>query len=280
MLRYEIGNLNLLYACEEKVLVMNRTSCLNKFALSEKSQGDHPELSIRVLPFKDGFSPKAVGWENKIAGNEIWEFWEVDQEHFGLRNPMQRICREFIFTKDYRHGKLYGENFAVLPQDLEIVLFSNWLASFGDVILHASAILTEKGVTIFSGQSGVGKSTLVEHFSGIEGVDILGEDQVILRIIDGEIIVFGTPWHINPNFCSEKYGKLNEIIFLEKKGVNSRESLKAVTSAALLLKAGFIPFYRTELLSGIVERISSIAERIPASLFSYTLDVNPTKLFL
>ena len=56
---------------------MNRTSCLNKFALSEKSQGDHPELSIRVLPFKDGFSPKAVGWENKIAVTKSGNFGKL-----------------------------------------------------------------------------------------------------------------------------------------------------------------------------------------------------------
>lgn len=237
-------------------------------------------MSILVLPFEDGCIPDARGWVNKIDGNEIWELWEVDGEHFGLRNPMQKVYREFVFTKDFQRGRLYGKEITILPQDLEIVFFSNWLAGFGDVILHASAILTKKGVTVFCGESGVGKSTLATHFEGIEGVEILGEDQVILRNIDGDIEVFGTPWHFNPNLCSEKYGKLKEIVFLERRGINYRESLKPVKVAANLLRFAFIPFYRRELLPGIVERLSHIAERTPASLFSYNLDVNPVEQFL
>lgn len=280
MIKFEIGKLNLLYLCDEKVLAINRTLCLDKFECSYKREGYYPDLTIKVLPFETANMRDAAGWENKIAGNEIWEFWEVDREHFGLRNPMQKVYRELFFTKDYRQGQLFGDDLAILPQDLEIVLFSNWLAGFGDLILHASAILTDKGVTIFSGQSGAGKSTLVERFIGMEGVKILGEDQVIIRNIDGEIVVFGTPWHINPNFCSEKYGKLKEVVFLEKTGFNSREHIKPATCTALLLRAGFIPFYRIELISGIIERLSGIAENVPASLFSYTLDIDPIELFL
>jgi hypothetical protein len=280
MIRFEIAKLNLLYLSEKKVQFVNRTSCLKKFERSDEGWEKKPDMIISVMPFDEGFVPNAAAWKNKITGNKIWEFWEVDQEHFGLRNPPQKIYREFIFTKDFQKGRLYGKEISILPQDLEIVFFSNWLASFGDIILHASAILTEKGVTVFCGESGVGKSTLVSQFEGIKGVEILGEDQVILRNIDGEIEVFGTPWHFNPNFCSEKYGKLKEIVFLERRGINYRESLKPITVAANLLKSAFIPFYRQELLPGIVERLSSIAENTTASLFSYTLDMNPVEHFL
>ncbi len=280
MIRFEVAKLNLLYLSEKKVQFGNRTSCLKKFERTDKSWEKNPEMIISVMPFDEGFVPDAAAWKNKITGNKIWEFWEVDQEHFSLRNPLQKVYREFIFTKDFQRGRLYGKEITILPQDLEIVFFSNWLATFGDIILHASAILTEKGVTVFCGESGVGKSTLVSHFEEIKGVEILGEDQVILRNIDGEIEVFGTPWHFNPNLCSEKYGKLKEIVFLERREGNFRESLKPVTVAANLLKSAFIPFYRQELLPGIVERLSSIAENTPASLFSYTLDVDPVEQFL
>lgn len=271
MPRYKIGDLNLLYASREKVLVSDRSECLAKFRIDTEEQLSGGVLTVNVGRFQDSALHSAPAWTEKIIGNKVLEFWQVDQNNLGLRNPHQKKYRELVFDRYFTTATLLGEDPSLLPQDLEIVLFSNWLATYGDLILHASAILTPGGVKVFCGQSGVGKSTLVDQFQGNPNVTILGEDQAILRKIGDEFFVFGTPWHINPDYCSASFGKLSAVYFLERKGINEIETMSPALAAALLIKTGFIPFYRKELVPGIIDRLTDVALSIPCFHFSYTI---------
>ncbi len=64
-------------------------------------------------------------------------------------------------------------------QAAEIVLFSNWFALYGDVLLHAASIIWKGSGFAFVGTSGAGKSTLVNGLLELPDVEILGEDQAV-----------------------------------------------------------------------------------------------------
>lgn len=270
MLRYTIGNLSLFYLTREKAQIRSRSGCLEKFYASKNSVSEKL-LTINIEKFNTSGSERNPSWKSKIEGNKIWELWRVDSNSFGLRHSNPKVQMELIFDQEYTHATLYSQNISVLRRDLEIVLYSNWFAEFGDVILHASAILCENGVKVFCGNSGVGKSTIVEQFQENPSVTVLGEDQVILRKINGQFVVFGTPWHNNPDYCAAEFGPLSEIYFLEKKGIDFNQALKPGLASALLIKSGFIPFYREELFPGIIDLLTTVAETIPCIQFSYKL---------
>lgn len=63
------------------------------------------------------------------------------------------------------------------------------------LMIHASVISYEGRGYVFLGKSGTGKSThsslWLKH---IEGTELLNDDNPVLRIIDGEVRVYGSPW--------------------------------------------------------------------------------------
>lgn len=85
--------------------------------------------------------------------------------------------------------------------DVSILRFGIWvmfgvvLAANEGVAIHSSAIVTDSKCAMFLGESGTGKSTHTrlwrEH---IEGAKLLNDDSPIVRIVDGEPRIFGSPW--------------------------------------------------------------------------------------
>lgn len=216
-------------------------------------------------------------WKHPICFTEIWELWQDEAGHYIFYNPLQPLLRQIIIAPDFNHGQLIG-NFDLesnkirpLSQDLEIVLFSNWLAKFGDVILHASGFSNDGKGYVFAGDAGVGKSTLAAQFLADPAFSILGEDQVILRLKNGQIWVYGTPWHINHQMCTSKGVPLERLYFLERYGINQIKPITSTDGIKRLLQTAFIPYYRPDAVEAIFERFVLLSEKIPFMSLSYQL---------
>lgn len=104
--------------------------------------------------------------------------------------------------------------------------------------LHASAISADGKGILFSGDSGVGKSTqagLWEKYMAGHGVIRINDDKPAIRITDGEPLVCGTPWcgkHlVNTNTCVPA----KALIFLEQAQEDRLEELPAKGALPLVL---------------------------------------------
>ena len=75
------------------------------------------------------------------------------------------------------------------------IMFGVVIAPKGGIAIHSSAITHNDRAVLFLGESGTGKSTHTrlwrEH---IEGATLLNDDSPILRIVDGEVRIYGSPW--------------------------------------------------------------------------------------
>lgn len=69
------------------------------------------------------------------------------------------------------------------------------LLDFNGLMLHASATVIEGEAYLFAGQCGIGKSThaelLKKHYPGAQ---FINDDKPALRLVDGQWMVYGTPW--------------------------------------------------------------------------------------
>lgn len=85
--------------------------------------------------------------------------------------------------------------------DVSLLRFGIWIM-FGIVLapkqaiaIHSSVIESSGRGTLFLGESGTGKSTHTRLWrENIEGARLLNDDSPIVRIVDGEVRVFGSPW--------------------------------------------------------------------------------------
>ena len=85
--------------------------------------------------------------------------------------------------------------------DLAILRFGIWvmlgvvLADYKAIAIHSSTIVSEGHGILFLGESGTGKSTHTRLWrENIEGAVLLNDDSPIVRIVDDEVRVYGSPW--------------------------------------------------------------------------------------
>lgn len=75
------------------------------------------------------------------------------------------------------------------------IVFAQAILPYDAVSVHASAVLNDGKAFLFMGKSGTGKSThsalWLRH---IEGTRLLNDDNPIVRILDGKVVAYGSPW--------------------------------------------------------------------------------------
>lgn len=66
---------------------------------------------------------------------------------------------------------------------------------YGVGAIHSSCIVAKGRAVLFLGESGTGKSTHTRLWiEGIEGAELLNDDSPLVRLEDGKVYVYGSPW--------------------------------------------------------------------------------------
>lgn len=97
--------------------------------------------------------------------------------------------------------------------DLAILRFGIWvmfgvvLTEHNAIAIHSSTIVADGRGVLFLGESGTGKSTHTRLWrENIEGATLLNDDSPIVRVVDGAVRVYGSPWSgKTPCYKSEHY---------------------------------------------------------------------------
>lgn len=224
--------------------------------------------------------------ETLLYRSETWEFWKDSKGRLIFFAPYQVPPSKLIVSPDFKYGEVLGDyslfaGKSLYPlENLEIRLFAAWLATRGDMILHASGVMVDGKGYCFVGSSGAGKSTLVTTLAADPAVTVLGEDQVILRYLKDRFWIFGTPWHIDPNRCSPDGVPLEKLFFLDRNAKPGVEWVTPLEGVARLLQTAFIPYYLQESMPAILDRLALLAETRSFYTLSYQLGGDPWSLIL
>lgn len=97
------------------------------------------------------------------------------------------------------------------------VMFGIVIAPMRGIAIHSSTIEWNNRCVLFLGESGTGKSTHTRLWiDNIEGARLLNDDSPIIRIVDGDIRVYGSPWsgktpcYINRSFPIAGFVRLSQ----------------------------------------------------------------------
>lgn len=221
-------------------------------------------------------------WGVPLFQTENWEIWKDADESISFVSPREHPSMRIKLDPGFSTGQVIGDFSSIdnldPMQDLGIKVFINWLASKGDSLLHASGVMTDHNGYCFVGQSGAGKSTAASLLAKKSSITILGEDQVVLRFIDGEFWIFGTPWHLNPDMFSPAGVPLKEVLFLEKTGEEKRTEITPSDGVTRLVQTAFIPYYQPRWIPGILDRFSLLSETVQFRSLSFKLDSDVLKM--
>ncbi len=110
---------------------------------------------------------------------------------------LQGQCQARLMTDDsYREGQLYieGERLFSL-NDALMVMFALSTAEEQTLLMHASVVSYQGAAYLMLGKSGTGKSTHTRLWlKHIQGTELVNDDNPVVRIVDGQAVVYGSPW--------------------------------------------------------------------------------------
>lgn len=210
------------------------------------------------------------------------------------RNAGQRIVRVGIlssrisshklgvFDADFRSGDIYvtvlQESPDIYPyplgSSLDRIVLLNILGLGRGIMIHACGISDSGQGFVFIGPSDSGKTTLARLWKDHQDVTVLSDECVVIRRIENQYWVYGTPWTRWDKFASPEGAPLEKLFFIRHadKNIISRKQ-ESDTVENLLAQSSFSSFYDRAAMQYTLDFCSELSQRIPV----YDLGFVPTQ---
>lgn len=135
--------------------------------------------------------------------------------------------------------------------------FARKILGFDGLQLHAAAVELEGRAWLFSGPSGVGKSTMAGRWERLLGARTLNDDKPALRRLEGGWTAYGTPWSGKTDRSRPAGAPLGGLAFLCRG--EEYAALRLTPGEALPLLLSQLPL---GLSRGRLERQLELADRL------------------
>lgn len=156
-------------------------------------------------------------------------------------------------------------------RDITLLRFSMWMA-FGLAIaplkafpIHSSVNVHDGQAYLFLGESGTGKSTHTRLWrENIPGCILLNDDSPIVRVEEGKVFVYGSPWSgKTPCYRNEKY-PVRAVVRLSQAPYNKARRLLTISALSAVYPSCPPAFASDEVLSDLIcATLSSILTEVP-----------------
>ena len=145
------------------------------------------------------------------------------------------------------------------------IQFSRQLLNFNGLYLHSSAIVYEGRAYLFSGPSGMGKSTHTRLWKQLFGADavVINDDKPALRYIDGVWYAYGTPWCGKDGINVNTKAPLGGICFLKRGEINSIRRLDTFEATTSILSQTIRRFKDKTTLDLLLQHLECLTSKIP-----------------
>ena len=184
-----------------------------------------------------------------------------------------------VLEPNFKSGEIYLKNNEFnlnlfpdpLGYPLNQILMILFLSHGKGVMLHACGIDDNGYGYLFLGNSTHGKSTIASLWSENQAT-ILNDDRIIVRERDGELWMYGTPWHGDFEEVSSEGLLIRKIFFLRHGKRNSAVLKEGGEAVSMLLTRCFPPFWDKKGMDYTVGLCHLIADKIPCCELNFVPD--------
>lgn len=173
---------------------------------------------------------------------------------------------DIIIRTDLYRLELYPN----CPEDMAIYLESGRqfyvnLLKFDGLMLHASAVVVDGKAYLFSGPSGMGKSTHTGLWKKIFGdsAQIINDDKPALRKIEGKWYACGTPWCGKDGINQNRIVPLAGICFLKQSSEMKIVRLTVVEAMKSIFKQTIKRRLSSEEMVLLMNHVDQLVKDIP-----------------
>lgn len=158
-------------------------------------------LSLELI---DELDKVQVGEVKECLNDEppyFWMYLHDGKYNFGFSYTRSHPDCLLTVSEDFSEAVVHvasarADKYAAFALDNALMLlYAARTIAYDTLLIHASVIRKSGSGYVFLGRSGTGKSTHSRLWlENIEGADLLNDDNPVIRVKDGEVLVFGSPW--------------------------------------------------------------------------------------
>ena len=229
-------------------------------------QYDRPEWLIRAEQDRS--------WEEVVRVDEVPPFYEgrvLDGRIIYEFYPAEGVSAGiFVIDEGWKSGTYYprekmGPRVTMFQVNTVLmILYTFATAEHSTLLLHSSVVRLDGEANLFFGVSGTGKSThsrlWLEH---VPGCDLMNDDNPIIRVEDGQFLVYGSPWSGKTLCYRNVVAPVNALVRLEQHPKNRIERLRSLQAYASIIAAVSTIRWNHDVMSLLIPTIERVAMNVP-----------------
>lgn len=183
---------------------------------------------------------------------------------FLIRNIKEIPVAKMLATGDFSSCELcvYAENHANRNFGINSALMMAFAfagAFHQTLLIHASTVKLGEYAYAFIAKSGTGKSTQVNNWlKYIADTELLNDDNPVVRVIDGEAFIYGSPWSGKTPCYRQIKARLGAVTRIERALYNKCVRQNIVEAFASFLPSCSTMKWDSAIYDGVINTISSI----------------------
>ncbi|MDU6198548.1 MAG: hypothetical protein E6611_07425 [Intestinibacter bartlettii] len=280
MYYYEIAEVGIKLDTDKKI------DSSQKFKLFEIDKNKFDMLKNKII-FKVTNNNMPIKNKSKVIHEGIESF--VQKDYNGNIWFLRSGSTSHLCHIDYNNGDheiIIDQNNKVIPktwQLFEVMNVVKIFAQFNTLILHSSFIsYKDKGI-IFTGPSGIGKSTQADLWAKYQNSNIINGDRTLLKKSGGKWFGYGFPYSGSSNHCLNESYEIKFIVVLEQGDKNEIKKLSGIEKLKYVYSQIAINKWDKELnitIINLVEKLLSDVEVIKLSCLPNEESVEELKKFI
>ena len=159
------------------------------------------------------------------------------------------------------------------------IIFSQAILNREAVSIHASAVYTDGMGYLFLGKSGTGKSTHAALWTSVlPNCELLNDDNPTLRLQNGQVLVYGTPWSGKTPCYKNRHFPVGGIVRLKQAPANRFHSHQDTEAFIDLLPGCSAIRQDSHLYGQLCDTLIQIATRVPVGMLECRPDREAAQL--
>lgn len=225
----------------------------------------HIDDTLRPVPKAERTRIKSIDTGN---GETIVDKRSNGGYQFIIKDTCGNSCCLLITDSNFKHCqaalngtysmRTFGLNNALM------LIFAFAGSSNNLVLIHASLVRNDGWGYAFTAKSGTGKSTQVSMWlRHIPGCDLMNDDNPIIRIIDGEPFIYGSPWSGKTPCYRNVKARLGAITQIVRDTENHVDRINPIEAFTTLITSVSAMKWDSEIFNNICKILSRIIETTP-----------------
>lgn len=208
---------------------------------------------------------------DKLSECHSVQYADCPSEHF-LRGKSGDIL---LANEDWSEANSYCLPKSDADYALPLAAICSRFSLFNAMLIHSSFIECQGKGIIFTGNSGVGKTTQAELWQKFKGARIINGDKAFVREVGGKFFAYGLPWKGSSSYCLNKKAELAGVVVLRQAEENRIVRLE--NPAELFMPHIFFPHWDKLCLANTLDTFDRLVKNVPVWLLECKPDEDSVK---